>query len=405
MIISKKTIFFDFVENTKSENLGFYFSFFLHVVILLSAIGLPNFFETKQIYVPNIIPIEIINISEFSSLEEDNSESQIAEIKKFKIKEKKFNSSDNTEIKKIEIKEKPQKKIEKVVKKIIPKKDIIIKAKEKINLKLEKNQIKIENNDKTTLPIKKIEPALKPQINLPKQKNIEGPVENKSVKVLDNKEKKIKKIDSKEIKTSDKKNIELAENKNILKEDKKEIELSENKNLLKDVVKSIQSEKNLKIEKKQIQKKDNFNEAMATMLKDLRNDQISRNSDGAEELKKEKNIIINEEKLTNKEAQLSIGEVDLLVQQLNGCWVAPKGAEMSPDIFVKISAKFNKNKTIIENSLRIVDTNMSKSNPLIKSAMRTLLNPKCSPLKLPDDKYDAWKSFTIIFDINIMKRN
>ena len=78
---------------------------------------------------------------------------------------------------------------------------------------------------------------------------------------------------------------------------------------------------------------------------------------------------------------------------------------MSPDIFVKISAKFNKNKTIIENSLRIVDTNMSKSNPLIKSAMRTLLNPKCSPLKLPDDKYDAWKSFTIIFDINIMKRN
>ena len=403
MIISKKTIFFDFVENTKSENLGFYFSFFLHAVILLSAIGLPNFFETKQIYVPNIIPIEIINISEFSSLEEDNSESQIAEIKKFKIKEKKFNSSDNTEIKKIEIKEKPQKKIEKVVKKIIPKKDMIIKAKEKINLKLEKNQIKIENNDKTTLPIKKIEPALKPQINLPKQKNIEGLVDNKSVKVLDNEEKKIKKIDSKEIKTSDKKNIELAENKNILKEDKKEIELSENKNLLKDVVKSIKSEKNLKIEKKQIQKKDNFNEAMATVLKDLRNKQTSKNSEGEEVLKKEKNIIINEEKSTKKEAQLSISEVDLLVQQLNSCWISTAGAKIEKGKFIKISAKYKKNKTIYQNSLRIVDTNIPDGDPMIDSAWRTLLYPECSPLKLPEDKYDVWKNLTITFDYKMMK--
>ena len=37
----------------KSENLGFYFSFFLHLLILFSAIGLPNFFDPKTNYYSN----------------------------------------------------------------------------------------------------------------------------------------------------------------------------------------------------------------------------------------------------------------------------------------------------------------------------------------------------------------
>ena len=39
---------------------------------------------------------------------------------------------------------------------------------------------------------------------------------------------------------------------------------------------------------------------------------------------------------------------------------------------------------VFENSVRIVDTNISKSNafygPITDSAMRTLLNPECTPL-------------------------
>ena len=76
-------------------------------------------------------------------------------------------------------------------------------------------------------------------------------------------------------------------------------------------------------------------------------------------------------------------------------------------MLVKISAKFKQNKRILENSVRIVDTNISKSNPfygpITESAMRTLLNPECTPLKLPEDKYDIWKNLTIIFDYSIMK--
>ena len=35
--------------------------------------------------------------------------------------------------------------------------------------------------------------------------------------------------------------------------------------------------------------------------------------------------------------------------------------------------------------------------------MRTLLNPECRPLTLPEDKYDSWKNLTITFDFNIMR--
>ena len=53
---------------------------------------------------------------------------------------------------------------------------------------------------------------------------------------------------------------------------------------------------------------------------------------------------------------------------------------------VTISAKIRQNMKVLENSVRIVDTNISKSNPfygpITDSAMRTLLNPECTPLKL-----------------------
>ena len=59
---------YEFLDNIKSENLGFYFSFILHLFILLFAIGLPNFFDPKPIMIPIIIPIEIINVSEITSM-------------------------------------------------------------------------------------------------------------------------------------------------------------------------------------------------------------------------------------------------------------------------------------------------------------------------------------------------
>ena len=56
--------FIEFIDKLKPQNSGIFFSIFLHLLILLFAIGLPNIFGPKDIFVPNIIPIEILNVSE-----------------------------------------------------------------------------------------------------------------------------------------------------------------------------------------------------------------------------------------------------------------------------------------------------------------------------------------------------
>ena len=48
--------------------LGIYFSLFFHLSILLFAIGLPDFFKPNKIPMPQIIPIEILNISDVTSI-------------------------------------------------------------------------------------------------------------------------------------------------------------------------------------------------------------------------------------------------------------------------------------------------------------------------------------------------
>ena len=142
------------------------------------------------------------------------------------------------------------------------------------------------------------------------------------------------------------------------------------------------------------------------MLKDLRNDSTLRNE---EKIKKDtkKEQIVNKKEENKSNAQLSISEIDLLIRQLSSCWSAPAGAVIKKGMVVKISAKIKPDRKVLHQSVRIIDTNISKSNPfygpITESAMRTLLNPGCNPLKLPADKYDLWKDITIIFDHSIMK--
>ena len=54
----------------------------------------------------------------------------------------------------------------------------------------------------------------------------------------------------------------------------------------------------------------------------------------------------------------------------------------------------------------MLSANLYKNNPFYKSitesAMRTLLHPNCTPLKLPEDKYATWKELTITLDYVLM---
>ena len=149
---------------------------------------------------------------------------------------------------------------------------------------------------------------------------------------------------------------------------------------------------------------------IASMLKDLRNEKTTPKVDNINEEEK-KDIIKKEteEVVEEKGAELSISEIDLVLQQLSRCFIAPAGAEIKKSMYVKISAKIQRNRRVLENSIRIVDTNISKSStvygPITESAMRTLLNPDCIPLKLPEDKYEVWKNLTMKFDYSIMRGN
>ena len=89
----------DFFDKLNPQTQVFFFSAFIHLIILLFAVGLPNFFGPKDIYVPNIVPIEILNVAETTNIE--NTDKNENTSKKMQTKQKKFNSSDNTEIKKL----------------------------------------------------------------------------------------------------------------------------------------------------------------------------------------------------------------------------------------------------------------------------------------------------------------
>ena len=163
--ILKNNNYFAFFNNLSSEYIGFYFSFLLHFIILLFAIGLPNFFERAPITIPNIIPIEIVNIAEITSIPKKIEEVKEKNTKNIVTETKKFNNSNTQEIKKVEIKTKPNIELKKSENIKTPKEDIVTKEKIETPIKLEKEKKTIPDEKTESLPSKKIKPKIKPKIN------------------------------------------------------------------------------------------------------------------------------------------------------------------------------------------------------------------------------------------------
>ena len=350
---------FSYLDSSKPVHLGIYFSLFLHLSILLFAVGLPDFFKPKQIAIPQIIPIEILNVSDVTSITPKNKNIEIDNGQTKKVKQKKFNSSENTEIQKIDLQEKPKKKITKneinldnkdIIKNLDSTK-VLVKENQSNDLK---NETVVKVNNVETLKSNKIKPKLKPkpirEERREKQSDLE--VENKIKPII-------------------KKN-----------DDKKVI----------DKPKPIQKpEQDFKI---------------ASMLKDLRNEEVSAFSEIDDSNKD--NLENNEEDEQIKpNLEVSISEIDLVIQQLQKCFNPRTGAIIAGDEIVKIRAEIDRNANVIKGTVQIIDTNISISNPyyetITEAAVATLYNPMCSKLKLPLDKYESWKDFTITINTRWIK--
>ena len=337
---------FDFIDNAKPTHLGIYFSLFFHLSILLFAFGLPDFFKPNKIPMPQIIPIEILNISDVTSLapKKEILETNINQSKK--IKQKKFNSSENTEVQKIDLQEKPKKNITQNENKTdntfaTPKLGI-----KKINISKEEKITKLE-----TIKVDKIKPKLKPK-----------PIEK----------------------------IEPKSDMTIQNKIKPEIKKNEEKKII-DKPKPIQKPQ------------PDFN--IASVLKDLRNEEVSNI---IEDDNNEKKLENNKDETNIKEnLEVSISEMDLVIQQLRSCFNPRAGTQIIGDEMVKIRAKIDRAAYVRKDTVQIIDTNISKSNPYYKaiteSAVATLYNPLCSQLKLPLNKYESWKDLKITIDYSWIK--
>ncbi len=78
----------------------------------------------------------------------------------------------------------------------------------------------------------------------------------------------------------------------------------------------------------------------------------------------------------------------------------PVGARNAETLVVEVLIEVNPDRTV--QSAQVVDQMRLGTDPYFRaaaeSALRALRNPKCSPLELPPDQYEQWKTIRFNFD-------
>ncbi|MDP7669865.1 MAG: energy transducer TonB [Alphaproteobacteria bacterium] len=106
----------------------------------------------------------------------------------------------------------------------------------------------------------------------------------------------------------------------------------------------------------------------------------------------------------DESAPMTISELDAVARQFLKCWNVPAGARDAKNLLVEISVRANPDGTIRQ--AQILNQGRMRSDPFYRtaaeSALRAVLNPICSPLKLPPEKYERWKTMRLKFDPRAM---
>lgn len=100
-------------------------------------------------------------------------------------------------------------------------------------------------------------------------------------------------------------------------------------------------------------------------------------------------------------------EIEIVSQQLRDCFNPRAGIQIVGNESITIFAKVDRQANIIKDTVRIKNTNISKSNQyysaITESALSTFYNPLCSNLNLPLLKYDSWKHLSVTIDYSWLK--
>ena len=87
-------------------------------------------------------------------------------------------------------------------------------------------------------------------------------------------------------------------------------------------------------------------------------------------------------------------------RQIEQCWNPPIGARDAQNLVVEVTIAVNPDRTV--QNAEVVDKSRMSGDPYFRAAaeaaIRALYNPRCSPLELPEGKYEQWKNIDFTFD-------
>lgn len=140
------------------------------------------------------------------------------------------------------------------------------------------------------------------------------------------------------------------------------------------------------------EKKNDFDSLLKNLAPDTPDEQVKKTPDVVEEGETTPNVELGE--------ALTVSELDAFRRQIEPCWNVPSGAKYAENLVVEIRVYMNPDATL--KSAKVLDQFRYNSDTAYRaaadSAVRALRNPMCSPLRLPLDKYESWKTIVIRFD-------
>ena len=97
---------------------------------------------------------------------------------------------------------------------------------------------------------------------------------------------------------------------------------------------------------------------------------------------------------------MTLSEIEAVRRQIQPCWNFPVGTRDAESLRVLIRIWLNRDGSVRD--AKVLDRERIDSDSKLRAAaeagLRAVNNPRCSPLRLPPEKYDRWKVLTIDFD-------